>query len=121
MEGLQCCPVTSYSIPLGAHKPLTRGCAVTVIAQWAHHAIVASCNSGSCRALNTLCVLMQVENEDLVFTLETMVEKFGDEIAPYAVSRSAGTSCTPPSYAAAAASVPVVACPSTAKVWQRSS
>jgi hypothetical protein len=28
----------------------------------------------------------QVENEDLVFTLETMVEKFGDEIAPYAVS-----------------------------------
>jgi hypothetical protein len=29
----------------------------------------------------------QVENEDLVFTLETMVEKFGDEIAPYAVSR----------------------------------
>jgi hypothetical protein len=39
---------------------------------------------------------MQVENEDLVFTLETMVEKFGDEIAPYAVSRSAGTSCTPP-------------------------
>lgn len=81
----------------------------------------ASCNSGSCRALNTLCVLMQVENEDLVFTLETMVEKFGDEIAPYAVSRSAGTSCTPPSYAAAAASVPVVACSSTAKVWQRSS
>lgn len=29
---------------------------------------------------------LQVENEDLVFTLETMVEKFGDEIAPYAVS-----------------------------------
>jgi hypothetical protein len=32
------------------------------------------------------CVLLQVENEDLVFTLEVMVEKFGDEIAPYAVS-----------------------------------
>lgn len=32
------------------------------------------------------CVPLQVENEDLVFTLETMVEKFGDEIAPYAVS-----------------------------------
>jgi hypothetical protein len=30
--------------------------------------------------------LLQVENEDLVFTLEVMVEKFGDEIAPYAVS-----------------------------------
>jgi hypothetical protein len=74
--------------------------------------VSASCINGSCRALNTLCVLMQVENEDLVFTLETMVEKFGDEIAPYAVSRSAGTSCTPPSYAAAAASVPVVASPS---------
>lgn len=35
---------------------------------------------------------MQVENEDLVFTLETMVEKFGDEIAPYAVRRAAGIS-----------------------------
>lgn len=35
-----------------------------------------------------VCLLacVQVENEDLVFTLETMVEKFGDEIAPYAVS-----------------------------------
>lgn len=32
------------------------------------------------------CLPVQVENEDLVFTLETMVEKFGDEIAPYAVS-----------------------------------
>jgi hypothetical protein len=27
----------------------------------------------------------QVESEDLVFTLETIVEKFGEEIAPYAV------------------------------------
>lgn len=26
-----------------------------------------------------------MENEDLVMTLETIVEKFGDEIAPYAV------------------------------------
>lgn len=28
----------------------------------------------------------QVENEELVFTLEVLVDKFGDEIAPYAVS-----------------------------------
>ncbi len=27
----------------------------------------------------------QVENEDLVFTLEAIVEKFGEEIGPYAV------------------------------------
>ena len=26
-----------------------------------------------------------MESEDLVFTLETIVEKFGEEIAPYAV------------------------------------
>jgi len=28
----------------------------------------------------------QVENEDLVFTLEVIVGKFGDDIAPYAVN-----------------------------------
>ena len=28
---------------------------------------------------------VQVDNEDLVFTLETIVEKFGEEMAPYAV------------------------------------
>lgn len=27
----------------------------------------------------------EVENEDLVFTLETIVDKFGEEMAPYAV------------------------------------
>lgn len=27
----------------------------------------------------------EVENEDLVFTLETLVEKFGEEISPFAV------------------------------------
>ena len=27
----------------------------------------------------------QVESEDVVFTLETIVEKFGEEMAPYAV------------------------------------
>lgn len=27
----------------------------------------------------------EVENEDLVFTLETIVDKFGEEIAPYAL------------------------------------
>lgn len=27
----------------------------------------------------------EVENEDLVFTLETIVEKFGEEISPFAV------------------------------------
>lgn len=41
-----------------------------------------------CCAAVLLCPFGQVENEDLVFTLETMVEKFGDEIAPYAVSRT---------------------------------
>ncbi len=28
---------------------------------------------------------MQVENEDLIFTLETLVERFDEEMAPYAV------------------------------------
>lgn len=32
-----------------------------------------------------LALLLQVDNEDLVFTLEAMVEKFGEEIAPYAM------------------------------------
>lgn len=32
-----------------------------------------------------ICLLQQVDNEDLVFTLEAMVEKFGEEIAPYAM------------------------------------
>lgn len=27
----------------------------------------------------------EVENEDLVFTLETIVDKFGEEMAPYAM------------------------------------
>ncbi len=27
----------------------------------------------------------QVENEDLIFTLETLVERFDEEMAPYAV------------------------------------
>ena len=31
------------------------------------------------------CVCIQIESEDLLFTLETVVEKFGEEIAPYAV------------------------------------
>jgi hypothetical protein len=32
------------------------------------------------------CKLMnEVENEDLVFTLETIVDKFGEEMAPYAI------------------------------------
>ena len=29
--------------------------------------------------------LYKVDNEELVFTLETVVEKFGDEIAPFAL------------------------------------
>lgn len=28
---------------------------------------------------------MQIENEDLVFTLETVVEKLGEDTAPFAV------------------------------------
>ena len=28
--------------------------------------------------------MKEVDNEDLVFTLETIVDKFGEEIAPYA-------------------------------------
>ncbi|KAF8071226.1 SAD2 [Scenedesmus sp. PABB004] len=31
-------------------------------------------------------LMSEVENEELVFTLEVLVDKFGDEIAPYAVS-----------------------------------
>lgn len=30
-------------------------------------------------------LMNEVENEDLVFTLETIVDKFGEEIAPYAL------------------------------------
>lgn len=30
-------------------------------------------------------MIPQVESEDVVFTLETIVEKFGEEMAPYAV------------------------------------
>ena len=30
-------------------------------------------------------LMNEVENEDLVFTLETIVEKFGEEIAPFAL------------------------------------
>lgn len=30
-------------------------------------------------------LMNEVENEDLVFTLETVVEKFGEEMAPYAL------------------------------------
>ena len=29
-------------------------------------------------------LMNEVENEDLVFTLETIVDKFGEEMAPYA-------------------------------------
>ena len=32
----------------------------------------------------SLRVMSQVDNEDLVYTIETLVEKFGEEIAPYA-------------------------------------
>lgn len=30
-------------------------------------------------------LMNEIENEDLVFTLETIVEKFGEEMAPYAL------------------------------------
>lgn len=30
-------------------------------------------------------LMHEVENEDLVFTLETIVDKFGEEMAPYAL------------------------------------
>lgn len=30
-------------------------------------------------------LMNEVENEDLVFTLETIVDKFGEEMAPYAI------------------------------------
>lgn len=37
--------------------------------------------------LNSVFALMsEIDNEDLVFTLESIVEKFGDEIAPYAAN-----------------------------------
>ena len=30
-------------------------------------------------------LMNEVDNEDLVFTLETIVDKFGEEMAPYAI------------------------------------
>ena len=30
-------------------------------------------------------LMNEIENEDLVFTLETIVDKFGEEMAPYAL------------------------------------
>ena len=42
----------------------------------------ACCSS---RIASQNCLALQVENEDLVFTLETLVERFDEEMAPYAV------------------------------------
>lgn len=38
----------------------------------------------------------EVENEDLVFTLETIVDKFGEEMAPYALGLCQNLVCVPP-------------------------
>ena len=35
--------------------------------------------------MNSVVWWLQVENEDLIFTLETLVERFDEEMAPYAV------------------------------------
>jgi hypothetical protein len=37
----------------------------------------------------------EVENEDLVFTLETIVDKFGEEMAPYALGLCQNLVCQP--------------------------
>jgi hypothetical protein len=36
----------------------------------------------------------EVENEDLVFTLETIVDKFGEEMAPYALGLCQNLVCS---------------------------
>lgn len=38
----------------------------------------------------------EVENEDLVFTLETIVDKFGEEMAPYALGLCQNLVCFTP-------------------------
>jgi hypothetical protein len=37
----------------------------------------------------------EVENEDLVFTLETIVDRFGEEMAPYALGLCQSLVCCP--------------------------
>jgi importin-7 len=37
----------------------------------------------------------EVENEDLVFTLETIVDRFGEEMAPYALGLCQSLVCWP--------------------------
>jgi hypothetical protein len=39
-------------------------------------------------------LMNEVENEDLVFTLETIVDKFGEEMAPYALGLCQNLVCT---------------------------
>jgi hypothetical protein len=41
--------------------------------------------------------MSEVENEDLVFTLETIVDKFGEEMAPYALGLCQSLVCYPSS------------------------
>jgi hypothetical protein len=42
-------------------------------------------------------LMSEVENEDLVFTLETIVDKFGEEMAPYALGLCQSLVCYPSS------------------------
>lgn len=46
---------------------------------------LASSESSRLR-FHSCAAVIQVENEELVFTLEVVVDKFGDDIAPYAVN-----------------------------------
>lgn len=39
-------------------------------------------------------LMNEVENEDLVFTLETIVDKFGEEMAPYALGLCQNLVCS---------------------------
>jgi hypothetical protein len=39
--------------------------------------------------------MSEVENEDLVFTLETIVDRFGEEMAPYALGLCQSLVCCP--------------------------
>ena len=56
----------------------------------------------------TSCMAAQVDNEDLVLTLEAIVEKFEDEMAPFAVGLTQHLAAA--FWRATAAEVPIATC-----------
>lgn len=49
------------------------------------YTLAAECNYMSFFSSEFFKLMNEIENEDLVFTLETIVDKFGEEMAPYAL------------------------------------